>query len=179
MYAYIRNYFLFSSVVQVKFSQSSVATTEEEGRVLVTVEAMGDLSSDFSIIVMAINGSAVGKLLSWRIVFTTLSPAVHIYIHLINFSENADFTGNMWQVDFLSGVTEAGFSIPIVQDSVPEDTEEFSLQIVILSPTNQSVTVGEPNRLTVTIRAPITGTDIHMLTGLPTVCTYIGVYPVE
>ena len=49
--------------MQVKFSQSSVATTEEEGRVLVTVEAMGDLSSDFSIIVMAINGSAVGKLL--------------------------------------------------------------------------------------------------------------------
>ena len=49
--------------MQVKFSQSSVATTEEEGQVLVTVEAMGDLSSDFSIIVMAINGTAVGKLL--------------------------------------------------------------------------------------------------------------------
>ena len=48
--------------MQVKSSQSSVATTEEEGRVLVTVEAMGDLSSDFSIIVMAINGTAVGKL---------------------------------------------------------------------------------------------------------------------
>ena len=54
---------LFSSVVQVKFSQSSVAATEEESRVLVTVEAMGDLSSDFSIVVMAINGSAVGKLI--------------------------------------------------------------------------------------------------------------------
>ena len=49
--------------MQVKFSQSSVATTEEEDRVLVTVEAMGDLSSDFSIIVMAINGTAMGKLL--------------------------------------------------------------------------------------------------------------------
>ena len=55
--------------MQVKFSQSSVATTEEEGQVLVTVEAMGDLSSDFSIIVvMAINGSAVGKLLSCRMI---------------------------------------------------------------------------------------------------------------
>ena len=49
--------------MQVKFSQSSVTTTEEEGRVPVTVEAMGDLSSDFSIIVMASNESAVGKLL--------------------------------------------------------------------------------------------------------------------
>ena len=78
----------------------------------------------------------------------------------------------MWQVDFLSGVTEARFSIPIVQDSVPEDTEEFSLKLVILSPTNQSVTVGEPSRQTVTIRAPITGTYIHVLTGLRTLCTY-------
>ena len=60
---YVLSSFLCSSVVQVKFSQSLVATTEEEGRVLVTVEAMGDLSSDFSIIVMAINGTAVGKLL--------------------------------------------------------------------------------------------------------------------
>ena len=58
--------FLCSSLVQVKFSQSSVATTEEEGQVLVTVEAMGDLSSDFFIIVVAINRTAVGKLLRRR-----------------------------------------------------------------------------------------------------------------
>ena len=64
--------FLCSSVVQVKFSQSLVATIEEEGRVLVTVEAMGDLSSDFYIIIMAINGTAVGKLLSVRLALATL-----------------------------------------------------------------------------------------------------------
>ena len=57
--------------MQVKFRQSSVATTEEEGQVLVTVEAMGDLSSDFSIIVMAISGSAVGKLLRQRLAVQT------------------------------------------------------------------------------------------------------------
>ena len=62
--------------MQVKFSQSSVATTEEEGRVLVTVEAMGDLSSDFSIIVMAISGSAVGKLLKQRLAVQTHDSAV-------------------------------------------------------------------------------------------------------
>ena len=68
--------FLCSSVVQVKFSQSSVATTEEEGQVLVTVEAMGDLSSDFSIIVMAINGTAVGKLLRQSMAVQTHDLAV-------------------------------------------------------------------------------------------------------
>ncbi len=62
--------------MQVKFSQSSVATTEEEGRVLVTVEAMGDLSSDFSIIVMAINGTAVGKLIRRSMAVQTNDLAV-------------------------------------------------------------------------------------------------------
>ena len=39
-----------------------MSTTEEEGQAIITVLAMGDLSSDFSIIVMAINETAVGKL---------------------------------------------------------------------------------------------------------------------
>ena len=62
--------------MQVKFSQSSVATTEEEGQVLVAVEAMGDLSSDFSIIVMAINGTAVGTLLRQSMAVQTHDLAV-------------------------------------------------------------------------------------------------------
>ena len=49
--------------VQVKFSRPLVSTTEEEGQAIITVLAMGDLSSDFSIIVMAVNGTAVGETL--------------------------------------------------------------------------------------------------------------------
>ena len=52
----------YSASVQVKFSQPSVTTTEEEGQASITVRAMGDLSFDFSIIVKAVNGTAVGKL---------------------------------------------------------------------------------------------------------------------
>ena len=55
--------FCNSAPVQVKFSRSLVSTTEEEGQAIITVLAMGDLSFDFSIIVMAVNGSAVGELL--------------------------------------------------------------------------------------------------------------------
>ena len=55
--------FWYSAAAQVKFSRDLVATTEEDGQALITVVAMGDLSSDFSIIVMANNGSAVGELL--------------------------------------------------------------------------------------------------------------------
>ena len=52
----------YSASVQVKFSQPLVTTTEEEGQASITVRAMGDLSFDFSIIVKAVNGTAVGKL---------------------------------------------------------------------------------------------------------------------
>ena len=54
--------FCYSVSVQVKFSRPLVSTTEEEGQANITVLAMGDLSFDFSIIVMAVNGTAVGKL---------------------------------------------------------------------------------------------------------------------
>ena len=71
--------------MQVKFSQSSVATTEEEGQVLVTVEAMGDLSSDFSIIVMAMNGTAVGTLLRQSMAVQTHDLTVYYTVdHVIN-----------------------------------------------------------------------------------------------
>lgn len=76
------------------------------------------------------------------------------------FSENSDFTGSMWQVDFPAGATEARFSIPIVRDNLPENSEEFSLKIVIGTPANQRVTVGDPNGQRVIIRAIITGTYI-------------------
>ena len=157
---YVLSSFLCSSVVQVKFSQSLVATTEEEGQVLVTVEAMGDLSSDFSIIVMAINGSAVGKLLSRRLAVQTHVLTVvcsrppnqlNVNFYALFFSEPFDFTGNMWPVDFLANHTSSSFPITIVQDNLPETREEFSLKIVIESPYDDRVTVGEPSRLTVVI----------------------------
>ena len=134
-----------------------MATTEEDGQALITVVAMGDLSSDFSIIVMAINGSAVGEFYLSGILYCTASSPTH-GCTLRNFTESSDFTGRMWQVDFTSGLTQAGFIIPIVQDNVSEDTEEFSLKIVITAPTDQRVTVGEPSQQRIIIRAPITGT---------------------
>ena len=66
IYSFIPSSFCNSASVQVKFSRPLVSTTEEEGQVIITVLAMGDLSSDFSIIVMAINGTSVGKLFSWN-----------------------------------------------------------------------------------------------------------------
>ena len=41
-----------------------VIITEDDGQASINVVAMGDLSSDFSVIVMAINGTAYGKLVS-------------------------------------------------------------------------------------------------------------------
>lgn len=50
-----------------------MSVTEEEGQAPVTVVAMGDLSSGFSIIVMAINGTAIGELVSGNHVVCTFS----------------------------------------------------------------------------------------------------------
>ena len=55
---------LLLAVVEVRFSREVVIITEDGGQAPVTVVAMGDLSSAFSIIVMAINGTAYGKLVS-------------------------------------------------------------------------------------------------------------------
>ena len=55
---------LLLAVVEVRFSHEVVIITEDDGQASVTVVAMGDLSSDFSVIVMAINGTAYGKLVS-------------------------------------------------------------------------------------------------------------------
>ena len=52
------------AVVEVKFSREMVIITEDDGQASVTVVAMGDLSSALSIMVMAINGTAYGKLVS-------------------------------------------------------------------------------------------------------------------
>ena len=57
----------------------------------------------------------------------------------------------MWPVDFLANQASASFNIPIVQDNLAEIPEEFSLKIVIESPYDDRVTVGEPSRLTVVI----------------------------
>ena len=57
----------------------------------------------------------------------------------------------MWPVDFLANQPSASFNIPIVQDNLPEIPEEFSLKIVIESPDDDRVTVGEPSRLIVVI----------------------------
>ena len=38
-----------------------MSVTEDDGQASVTVVAMGDISAPFSVIVMAINGSAYGK----------------------------------------------------------------------------------------------------------------------
>ena len=51
----------------------------------------------------------------------------------------------MWRVDFPAGFTDRGFMIPIIRDGVSENTEEFSLKIVIESPFDQRVSVGEPS----------------------------------
>ena len=46
------------------FRRREEIVSEDDGQVPVTVDAIGDLSSPFSIIVMAINGTAIGKLVS-------------------------------------------------------------------------------------------------------------------
>ena len=73
------------------------------------------------------------------------------FVTLCPFSEPFDFTGNMWPVDFIANQTSFSFSIPIVQDNLPETREEFSLKIVIESPYDAHVTVGVPSRLTVAV----------------------------
>jgi len=70
---------------------------------------------------------------------------------LCPFSEQFDFTGNMWPVDFLANQASASFEISIVQDNLPETPEEFFLKIVIESPYDERVTVGVPSWLTVVI----------------------------
>ena len=133
-----------------------MSVTEEDGQAPVGLVAMGDLSSDFSVIVMAINGTAIGKSgnenhRSVEIRMHNIRRLLCVVLSLFNttvcfsFSENSDFTGNMWIVNFPAGAIEAGFMIPIIQDSIPEDTEEFSLKIVIEAPLDQRVTVGEPS----------------------------------
>ena len=57
----------------------------------------------------------------------------------------------MWPVDFLANQASASFPITIARDNPPEIPEEFSLKIVIESPYDERVTVGEPRRLTVVI----------------------------
>ena len=51
----------------------------------------------------------------------------------------------MWGVDFPAGFTDRGFMIPIIRDSISEGNEEFTLKIVIESPLDQRVSVGEPS----------------------------------
>ena len=57
----------------------------------------------------------------------------------------------MWPVYFLANQPSASFSIPIVQDDLPEIPKEFSLKIVIESPYDEHITVGVPSTLTVVI----------------------------
>ena len=57
----------------------------------------------------------------------------------------------MWRVNFPADFTDRGFMIPIIQDGVSENTEEFSLKIVIESPFDQRVSVGTPSMQTVLI----------------------------
>ena len=57
----------------------------------------------------------------------------------------------MWRVNFTATATESRFTIPIIQDSITENTEEFSLKIVIESPLDERVSVGEPSILRVQI----------------------------
>ena len=57
-----KNYFTYyAPLVQVKFGQTEVRVNEEDFFAAITVIAMGDLSQDFSVIVMAMNGTAIGK----------------------------------------------------------------------------------------------------------------------
>ena len=46
------------------FSKAEEIVSEDDGQAPVSVVAMGDLNSPFSIIIMAINGTAIGKLVS-------------------------------------------------------------------------------------------------------------------
>ena len=66
-------------------------------------------------------------------------------------SENRDFTGSMWRVDFPAGVAEAEFTIPIVQDTSSEEPEHFYLDLVIETPVDERVSAVDPSRQTVII----------------------------
>ena len=76
---------------------------------------------------------------------------VYIMLFLYFASENHDFTGSMWRVDFPAGVTEAEFTIPIVQDTSLEETEHFYLDLVIETPVDERVSAVDPSRQTVII----------------------------
>nr|WNS50027.1 Na-Ca exchanger/integrin-beta4-like protein [Halisarca dujardinii] len=117
----------------VRFRRPEVSVPEENERAPVEVLALGDLSMDFSIIVMAINGSAI---------------------------ENLDFIGNMWMVDFPSAVSSQSFFIPIVQDAVVEDTELFTLKIVVSDELSRRLTVASPEIMTVIITDLVNDTVI-------------------
>ena len=66
-------------------------------------------------------------------------------------SENRDFTGSMWRVDFPAGVAEAEFTIPIVQDTSSEEPEHFYLDLVIETPVDERVSAVDPSSQTVII----------------------------
>ena len=57
----------------------------------------------------------------------------------------------MWTISFFANQILSTFNIPIVRDTIAETPEEFFLKIVIESPVNQRVTVGEPSRQRVLI----------------------------
>ena len=80
-------------------------------------------------------------------------------------SEDLDFTGNMWEILFSSSpssTSSSSFTIPIISDSIPEETELFGLKIVLADSIVNRTTVGEPSITTVIIQGMLSCTYLRM-----------------
>ena len=66
-----------------------------------------------------------GPYILYHYLYHLLLPPNHV------FSEEEDYTGREFQVPFPEGVIKATFSIPIVNDTVFEPDEYFSLELEI------------------------------------------------
>ena len=57
----------------------------------------------------------------------------------------------MWPVDFPASIEGRTFPITIIRDDVVEDSESFSLKIVVSDELSRRLTVGDPDRMTIVI----------------------------
>ena len=129
----------------LSFSDTAYTIQEEDGQVIITVEASPAPSADLSVNVQASDGTATE-------------------------GDRNDYMGTTWRVDFPVGVTTASFIIPIVKDTVLEGSETFTLRLVARP--GEGYTIGTPGTATITIVDTIvidsdTGTSGVQFTSLP------------
>ena len=118
----------------VSFDPTSYTVTEGENETAVlSLVRSGDLSRATVVTVSPTPGTATGR---------ALSSYVHtLFIYVFPFlAASLDYTPTPISVTFTAGQTDTTVEVPIIDNSVVEDTEIFTAQ---LSTTNPNVMFGE------------------------------------